>query len=326
MSWFNDRHSFLLAVIFYGASALYSVFLWRKGFRRDEWLNFSLFAAGVALHTAALFRRGLSLQSCPINNLYEAITFLLWTLGLVCLGCALAPRARFLCAFAAPLMFTVGLFALMPSLDPPHGPKPVFSGALRSLHAATTLQAYGVFGLAAVAAAMFLAQQRDLKARRPRALLARLPAMERLERIMFWLAAAGFILLTIGLLAGGKLVHDGVRAYWELDLAGPNTFASSPAAQRMGQVFMYLALVGPSAVLWLIYLETLTAYKFSRCSGRRLAIKIIIAFVLLLLAFGITHPFMKKQEARGVGHEARGGVASASSFVTRHPSPVPRRA
>ena len=53
MAWFTDRHCFLLAVIFYGLSTLYSVFLWRKGFRRDEWANYLLLAAGVALHTLA---------------------------------------------------------------------------------------------------------------------------------------------------------------------------------------------------------------------------------------------------------------------------------
>ena len=78
---------------------------------------------------------------------------------------------KFLAAFTAPLLFTVGVFALMPALDPPHGPKPEFSGALRSLHAATILQAYGAFGLAAVAAAMFLGQQHDLKVHKLRALL-----------------------------------------------------------------------------------------------------------------------------------------------------------
>jgi len=37
MAWFTDRNCFLLAVTFYGLSTIYSVFLWRKGFRRDDW-------------------------------------------------------------------------------------------------------------------------------------------------------------------------------------------------------------------------------------------------------------------------------------------------
>jgi phosphoribosyl-ATP pyrophosphohydrolase len=48
MAWFTDRHCFLLAVTFYGLSTSYSVFLWRNGFRRDEWVNYFLLAGGVA--------------------------------------------------------------------------------------------------------------------------------------------------------------------------------------------------------------------------------------------------------------------------------------
>jgi len=93
------------------------------------------------------------------------------------------------------VLFTVGVFALMPALDPPHGPQPEFSGALRSLHAATILQAYGAFGLAAVAASMFLAQQRDLKVHKLRALLSLLPSMQRLELVTHRLVLVGFALL-----------------------------------------------------------------------------------------------------------------------------------
>jgi len=81
MAWFTDRHCFMLAVTFYGLATIYSVFLWRKGFRRDEWVNYFLLAAGVALHTLAMTKRGLTLHSCPVNNLYEATTFLLWARG-----------------------------------------------------------------------------------------------------------------------------------------------------------------------------------------------------------------------------------------------------
>lgn len=267
MAWFTDRHCFLLAVIFYGLSTIYSVFLWRKGFRRDEWVNYFLLAGGVALHTLAMTKRGMTLHSCPVNNLYEATTFLLWALGLACLVYSLMPRFKFLAAFTAPVLFTVGIFALMPSLDPPHGPKPEFSGAIRSLHAATILQSYGAFGLAAVAAAMFLMQRHDLKVHKLRALLSLLPSIQRLELITFRLVAVGFVLLTIGLLAG-----------WELPRHEGKPYFSDPKLLW-------------SALLWLVYLEALVAYKFFGRSSRSFAIGVIIAFVFLLLTFWITNLF-----------------------------------
>lgn len=254
-------------MIFYGLSTIYSVFLWRKGFRRDEWVNYFLLAGGVALHTLAMTKRGMTLQSCPVNNLYEATTFLLWALGLASLVYSLMPRFKFLAAFTAPVLFTVGIFALMPSLDPPHGPKPEFSGAIRSLHAATILQAYGAFGLAAVAAVMFLMQRHDLKVHKLRALLSKLPSIQRLEFITFRLVAVGFVLLTIGLAAGSDLPRHEGKPYF-----------SDPK-------------VVWSALMWLVYLEALVAYKFFGRSSRRFAIGVIIAFALLLLTFGLTNKF-----------------------------------
>ena len=265
MAWFTDRHCFLLAVTLYGLSTLYSAFLWRKGFRRDEWVNYCLLAAGVLFHTLAMTKRGLTFHSCPVNNLYEATTFLLWALGLACLGYSLLPRFKFLAAFTAPVLFTVGVFALMPSLDPPHGPKPDFSNWLRSLHAATILQAYGAFGLAAVAAGMFLMQRHDLKFHKLRALLTLLPSIQRLELITFRLVAVGFALLTLGLAAGSQL------------------------PRHAGKPYFSDAKVLWSAPLWLVYLEALVAYKLLGRSSRTFAIGIIVAFAYLLLTFWITN-------------------------------------
>jgi ABC-type uncharacterized transport system permease subunit len=264
MAWLTDRHCFLLAVIFYGVSTIYSVFLWRKGFRRDDWVNYLLLAAGVALHTAAMLKRGLTLHSCPVNNLYEATTFLLWALGLASLVYSLLPRLKFLCAFTAPVLFTVGVFALMPVLDK-HGPKPEFSGALLSLHAATILQAYGAFGLAAVAALMFLVQQRDLKVHKLRALLSFLPSIQRLELVTTRLVMVGFVLLTIGLAVGSQMPREEGRPY----------FAD--------------AKILWSGLIWLVYLESLVARKIFRRSPRRFAAGVMVAFLFLLLTFWITN-------------------------------------
>lgn len=297
MAWLTDRHCFLLAVTFYGLSTTYSVFLWRKGFRRDDWVNYSLLAAGVALHTLAMTKRGLTFHSCPVNNLYEALTFLLWTLGLASLIYSLLPRLKFLCAFTSPVLFTIGVFALMPALDPPPGPKPEFSGALRSLHAATILQAYGAFGLAAVAAAMFLAQQHDLKAHKLRAILSLLPSMQRLELVTTRLALAGFALLTLGLAVGSQL------------------------PRKEGVPFFADAKVLWSALIWLVYLEALVAHRFFGRSARRFAVVIILAFVFLLLTFGLTNKFSPlHQDSPQAANRTATLKAPAPGLVTRHAS------
>ena len=133
--WFTDqdqhldRHLFLLAVIVYGFSMLYSVFLWRKGFRRDNRVNYLLLLTGFGLHTTAMILRGLLFNRCPVNNLFEAAMFIAWTIVAAYLVIGLWPRLRFLGVFASPLLFAIGVFALMPALDVSAAGRPPTGGA-----------------------------------------------------------------------------------------------------------------------------------------------------------------------------------------------------
>ena len=261
MTWFTDRHVFLLAVIVYGFSSIYSMFLWRKGFRRDDHVNYFILFAGFALHTTAMFLRGFSFNRCPVNNLYEATTFLTWTTVTICLLVGLWPKLRFIGVFAAPLLFATGVFSLMPSLDPPHGPKPQFSGGLASLHAATILLAYGAFGLGAAASAMFLTQQHNLKFNKLKAVLSLLPPIQRLDVVATRVVLVGFILLTIGLAAGGELPRPDGVSYWKD------------------------AKVVWSALLWVLYAGLLFSRMKFNFAGRRFAVGTIGVFLFVLMTF-----------------------------------------
>ena len=245
----------------YGVSTVYSLFLWRMGFRRDDHVNYFLLLAAFGLHSIAMIKRGFSIASCPVNNLYEATIFIAWTIVAAYLVIGLLPRLRFLGAFASPVLFGIGVFALMPALDPPHGPKPEFSGALTSLHAATIMLAYGAFGLGAVAAGMFLSEQHDLKFHKLRAVLSLLPPIQRLESIAARLVLAGFILFTVGLEAGRHLPRPDGVAYWQ----DPKVLWS--------------------ILMWLAYLALLLYRRFFAQAGRRFALGVIAAFLFLLLTF-----------------------------------------
>src|SRR4051812_36198485 len=100
----------MLAVLFYGLSMMYSVFLWRKGFREDNRVNYFLLLTACAFHTSAMAKRGFSLQRCPVNNLYEATIFIAWTIVAAYLLLGSWSRLRFLGAFASPVLFTMGVF------------------------------------------------------------------------------------------------------------------------------------------------------------------------------------------------------------------------
>ena len=260
MSW-SDRNYFLLAVICYGLSTVYSVFLLRRGFREDNQVNYFLLLGGFCLHTLSMFQRGFSLQRCPINNLYEATLFIAWTIVTAYLLIGSWSRLRFLGAFASPLLLGMGVFALMPALDV-QAARPTFTGGWSSLHKALILLAYGAFGLSSVAALMYLTQEHDLKFHKLRAVLSRLPPIERLEAAIGRLLLAGFVLLTGGLAVSAVYLKQTRSVYFTDDA-----------------VMVY------SAFVWLVYLALLILHWRFAQRGRRFAWGAIGSFAFVLLTF-----------------------------------------
>jgi ABC-type uncharacterized transport system permease subunit len=202
-----------------------------------------------------------------LHNLYEATTFVLWVIVAVYLVVGLSGRLRFLGAFASPVLFVVGGFALMPALDHYHGPQADFSLPMTSVHAALVLFAYGAFGLAATAAAIYVTQEHNLKFNKLQAVLSMLPPIQRLETAMTWMLVVGVGLLTAGLASGSHLPRPKGVSY----ITDPKVLWS--------------------AVVWAIYLGLLLArFKFHQ-RGRRMAIAIIASFALVLLTFWVTSLF-----------------------------------
>ncbi|MEO5803676.1 MAG: cytochrome c biogenesis protein CcsA [Verrucomicrobiota bacterium] len=261
MVWLTDKTSFAIAVLFYGISMVYSVFLWRKGFRQDNRVNYTLLLIAAIFHTTAMFKRGFSLERCPVNNLFEATMFVTWTMVAAYLVLGIWSRLRFLGAFASPILFAIGVFALMPRLDV-RGPEPEFGGGLSSLHATLILLSYGAFGLSSIAGIMYVTQEHDLKFHKLRAVFSRLPPMERLEKVMNRLLLSGFILLTIGLAQSPFLLKQKYNVY----------FTNDPK------------LIW-SVIVWAIYLALLLMHGRFAQSGRRFAWGAIGSFAFVLLTF-----------------------------------------
>jgi len=257
----SDRNFFLSAVVLYGVSTLYSALLWRRGFRRDNRVIYLLILAALGLHTVAMMKRGFSLSRCPVNNLYEATIFALWGIAASYVVIGLWRRLRFLGAFASPLFFAAGVFALMPGLDA-QGPQTQDARVWGSVHAALVLLAYGAFGLSSVAALMYLSAEHDLKRDKLRAAFTLLPPIQRLELAIGRSVAVGFVLLTVGLLVGAVSLHQSKTTY-----AAPD------------------AKVIWSAVVWLAYLVLLVLRVRHAQTGRRFAWSALGSFAFILLTF-----------------------------------------
>ncbi len=250
-----------MAVVVYGLSALYTIFLWRQGFRRDDWINYGLLLAGFLFHTGAMILRGFSLRRCPINNLYEATLFIGWTMVSAYLAIGLWPRLRYLGAFVSPVVFGICVFALVRGLDMTN-PKPEAASALRSLHATFILLACGAFGLSAVAGLMFITQERDLKFHKLRAVAALMPPIQRLEVIVSTMLICAFVLLTLGIVVGSLWLKQLRGVYLQRD-----------------------PFITWSFLVWCFYLVLMVRHwKFAQ-RGRKFAWSAVGGFCFIMLTF-----------------------------------------
>lgn len=258
----TDRNYFLLAVLGYGLSAIYSVFLWRKGFGQDDRVNYAVLALSWIANTTAMVLRGFSFSRCPVSNLFEAMMFMIWTIVAAYLVMGLWPKFRFVGAFASPALFGIGVFAMMPGLDT-HGPDKEFAlHGLQSLHAALILLAYGAFGLSSVAAVMYLTVEHDLKQHKTRAILSLLPSIDRLDKIASRLLVVGLVLLTAGLLISPFLMKEKFGVFLKQDPKIPW-----------------------SILVWMVYAGLLIMRKWYSQGGRKFAWGSVGTFSFVLLTF-----------------------------------------
>jgi ABC-type uncharacterized transport system permease subunit len=257
----SDRQLFSLAVIVYGLSMVYSVFLWRKGFRQDNRVNYVLLLIAFCLHTGAMLERAFRLGRCPVvTNLYELTMFAVWTIVAVYLVVGIWARLRFLGAFASPILFGIGIFALMKGLDRDHGTQ---ADVVTSLHAALMALSYGAFGLSSVAALMYLTQENNLKFHKLQAVFSLLPPIQRLEAIVGRLLLCGFVLLTVGL---------GLGAFDLLQVQHAQNYRGD-------------SKIVWSVVVWLLYLGlVIMRWAFAQ-GGRRFALGAIGSFAFVVLTF-----------------------------------------
>ena len=240
---------------------LYSVFLSRRGFQNDNWIHYGLLTIAFVLHSVAMAKRGFSLHQCPVNNLYEATAFVLWTIAVSSLVLGLLPKLRFLGVFTSPLLFVIGMFALWPGLDTEYiDNQPNFSSDWFGLHVPVILLGYGSFGLSATAGSMFLPQERNLKFHRARALFAILPPIQRLEKIITFTLIIGLGLLTAGVSIGAAFVEKGA-------------------------VFWTDSKTSWSFLVWSMYCGLLVSHFYFDQRGRRYAWSAIVAFGFVILTF-----------------------------------------
>jgi ABC-type uncharacterized transport system permease subunit len=157
--------------------------------------------AGFAFQTLWLSERGQQAGRCPLTTLFDVLVFLGWSVALLYLLAGATYRLSLLGVFSSPLVFLlqgVALLMPMPALSRPVVPV----NPWLELHAAVSVVAYGAFALAGIAGVTLLVQERQLKTRKLLSFFYHFPSIHELAAANRRLVYIGFVLLTVGLLAG----------------------------------------------------------------------------------------------------------------------------
>lgn len=194
----NATILFILAVIAYClATTAFLVELRRKdsGEATGVW-------AVRALLTGAVFQLGnvvvasFVLQTCPVSS----VPFALNVAGLALSGMYLAVRSRARIHGLGAAVAPATLVLLVASQLVVEATSPRVSGSILALHVTVNLLGVGFFLLAGIAGVVYLLLDRRLRAKRWVRSTSKLPSLDALDQAEYRLLAAGFALLTLGML------------------------------------------------------------------------------------------------------------------------------
>jgi ABC-type transport system involved in cytochrome c biogenesis permease subunit len=251
--------AYFIAAVLYQAH----VFLENKPVERLPW-SIALF--GLAIHTVAIVYRGLETGRCPITTRNDLMSLAAWTLVAVVAAIELRPRFGALGALGLPAAFVLVFVAYVLPMEAT-GAAPFLNSRLLSPHVAATLLGFVAFAVAFTLAVLYLLHGRLLKAKHLPRVTRALPPLDATSRAAHAAAAAGFSMLTLGLITGVIWAMSDWHPGWYLD---PKVVASF--------------------VAWAIYGAYLYLSTWGGWRGRRPAWFLITGFVAILIAyFGVNH-------------------------------------
>ncbi len=258
-----ERYWLVAASFCFLISFGHTLFALSRGTFRAGSFNVAAMAAGFALQSLFLYRRAQIVHAFPVTNLFEVLVFLGWSIVLLYLLVGPAYRLSLMGAFTAPLVLALLLLALLAPIDR-IVPRTVHNPWIE-FHAALSIVAYGAFGLAAIAGAMFLVQERLLKSRKVSDLLLNLPPITELGAVNRRLILAGLVLLSVAFACG---------AVAGLSITGAKT--------------------GISFVIWTLYGTLLVMERLHLVPTRRIAGVSIAIFLLALVTLPLVSHFASR--------------------------------
>ena len=276
----------------------------------------TLLVAGALAHTFVIGMQTMAAGHVPFAGTTQAISTFVWLLALAYLYTEVTTDERGLGVF---VMAIIVALQAVPAINGP-GVEPqsaVLEHPLFWTHVAALLGAYACFGLAAVIGITYVLQFTEIKAKHLVFFFTRLPSLQVLDVMNSRAVFIGWLLMTVGLLAGFIWVSEALSAAPD----DPRVQAMSVADPKI-----FVALV-----TWAVYTFQLIARRTIGWRGRRSAYLSALGFAIVLLNFVLVSYFLTDSHnfggpsVQGRAFGATAGLWPASGGL-RPPTPSARSA
>jgi len=249
----------LLPILYLGTFSIY-FYDFMKGEKKFINIKRLFIFITLLMHLVYLLIRTSEFEHPPITNVFEIFTVLAFSITFSYFLLELITDIRGTGPFIIIISFVFQLISSMFIVDQ-FAVKEVLKSNLLGIHVVSALLGYSGFTISAVYGFLYLNLYKDLKDNRFGLIFNRLPNLEVLERLSFYSAVLGFILLTIAIIIG---------VIWL-----PQAFP--------GFSFVDPKLIG-TALVWLLYAIGIFTKLFSRWRGKKLILLSITGFIIAIFS------------------------------------------
>lgn len=203
--------------------------------RRETLLKIALWAFGLAavFQLVSLVETGIAQHHFPANTIFETMSICSLAVTVGFLATYYRYRIESLAVFIFPLVFAMTLVA---ALGKPveHWSNETLRSTWMIVHIVLSLLAYASLVFTAVAAVVYLLQERQLKSKQPATIYRFFPPLGTLDELISRSLSAGFIFVTVSMI---------VISIWAFVEHGTSWLADSRIALSFITWGIYLALV-----------------------------------------------------------------------------------
>lgn len=179
----------------------------RRFVRRDQAVSASLLPVGILTVLALIFHGAdifMTMSNGWVLSLFTTLSIVAWLMALA----ALIWGAKTPNAPPGIIVYPIVALSLILKTSFPHEEAKSLINPALEWHILLSLAAYSLFALAAIQSIVLAVQEQQLKQLHLAGLIRKLPPLQSMESTLFQLITSGFILLSIGLIAGAFFIND----------------------------------------------------------------------------------------------------------------------